>query len=312
MKRWTLIGVVCVALGACSTASKREAARERNTPEPAPDVSSIPDAVPRLEPPCRYGNPDDYEVDGQRYVVMRSARGYVQRGIASWYGREFHRRLTSCREPYDMYAMTAAHSTLPLPTYVEVTNLLNGRRAVVRVNDRGPFKDHRLIDLSFAAAYRLGIVGPGTAPVEVRAIDPTLPPALPGDAYRYVKADIPSISASVPTPVPTPMSAPVPAVAPPMPAMPDDGPEDRPDDREDGGDSVYLQVGAFAQRGNAERLRSRLLQNGVHAVRIEADEDLTHPIYRVRVGPVQDRAAALRLGRRLSLVGVSRPHVVME
>lgn len=297
MKRWAVIGVVCVVLGACSTAPKRETAREQ-VPERVPDLSFIPDAVPRLEPPCRYGNPDDYEVDGQRYVVMRSARGYVQRGIASWYGREFHRRLTSCREPYDMYAMTAAHSTLPLPTYVEVTNLLNGRRAIVRVNDRGPFKDHRLIDLSFAAAYKLGIVGPGTAPVEVRAIDP----ALPSDAYRYVKADIPLIPASIPPP--GPISALVPAVVPPTPTAPED--------REDRGDSVYLQVGAFTQRGNAERLRSRLLQNGVHAVRIEADEGLTHPIYRVRVGPVQDRAAALRLGQRLSFMGVSRPHVVME
>lgn len=300
MKRWAVIGVACVVLGACSSAPKREAARER-IPERVPDLSSISDAVPRLEPPCRYGNPDDYEVDGQRYVVMRSARGYAQRGIASWYGREFHHRLTSCREPYDMYAMTAAHSTLPLPTYVEVTNLLNGRRAIVRVNDRGPFKDHRLIDLSFAAAYKLGIVGRGTAPVEVRAVDPVLP----GDAYRYVKADIPSIPALMPTSIPI---GPVPAsvsTAAPLTAV-------APEEREDRGDSLYLQVGAFTQRGNAQRLRAQLLQNGVQSVRIAADERLTRPIYRVRVGPVQDRAAALRLGQRLSFMGVSRPHVVME
>jgi rare lipoprotein A len=134
------------------------------------DVSSVPDAVPRDEPRSRYGNPASYEVFGKRYYVMESSRGYHERGIASWYGTKFHGRRTSSGETYDMYTMTAAHKTLPLPTYVEVTNLENGKRTVLKVNDRGPFHDNRIIDLSYAAATKLGIVAKGTGLVEVRAI----------------------------------------------------------------------------------------------------------------------------------------------
>lgn len=143
------------------------------------DPDEIENAVPRDDPPSRYGNPDSYTVLGRTYHVMDSASGYVQRGIASWYGNKFHGRRTSSGEPYDMYAMTAAHKTLPLPTYVRVTNLDNGRTAIVRVNDRGPFKDNRLIDLSYAAAVKLGIVANGTGLVEVAAIDPAHPEAVP-------------------------------------------------------------------------------------------------------------------------------------
>jgi rare lipoprotein A len=106
---------------------------------------------------------------------MKASNGYIRRGTASWYGTKFHGRRTSSGEPYDMFAMTAAHKTLPLPTYARVTNLRNGRSVVVRINDRGPFHDNRLIDLSYAAAHKLGITATGTAPVEVRAIDPRLP-----------------------------------------------------------------------------------------------------------------------------------------
>ncbi len=138
--------------------------------DPAFDVSSVPDAIPRPEPRSPYGNPPSYVVDGTRYAVLDSADGYVQRGTASWYGTKFHGQRTSSGEPYDMYAMTAAHKTLPLPSYARVTNLRNGRSVVVKVNDRGPFVKERLIDLSYVAARKLSIVGTGTAPVEVRAI----------------------------------------------------------------------------------------------------------------------------------------------
>jgi rare lipoprotein A len=137
------------------------------------DPAAIADAVPRDEPPSRYGNPAEYEVDGRTYRVLDTSEGYDEEGLASWYGSEFQGRRTSSGEPYDMYLMTAAHRTLPIPTYVEVTNLENGRRAVVRVNDRGPFHSDRIIDLSYAAARKLGIVGPGTARVRVRALEPT-------------------------------------------------------------------------------------------------------------------------------------------
>jgi len=137
-----------------------------------PREDAAPDAVPVREPLSAYGNPPEYEVDGVTYHVMDSAKGYEAEGTASWYGEEFQGRRTSSGEPYDMYAMTAAHRTLPLPTYVEVTNLENGRVVVVRVNDRGPFHADRIIDLSYAAARKLGIVGPGTARVRVRALEP--------------------------------------------------------------------------------------------------------------------------------------------
>ena len=135
------------------------------------DVDSIPEPVPQIEPRSRYGNTSPYVVLGKRYTVMDNARGYVERGVASWYGTKFHGRLTSNREPYDMFAFTAAHKSLPLPTYVRVTNLDNGKSVVVRVNDRGPFHSERLIDLSYAAAVKLGYMETGTARVEVEVID---------------------------------------------------------------------------------------------------------------------------------------------
>ncbi len=135
-------------------------------------IPNLPDdAVPRPEAKSKYGNGPVYEVFGKQYNVMDSSHGYRERGVASWYGKKFHGNLTSNRETYDMYQMTAAHKTLPLPTYVEVTNLRNGRRVVVRVNDRGPFVDNRLIDLSYAAAVKLDMIGPGTSLVDVRVID---------------------------------------------------------------------------------------------------------------------------------------------
>jgi rare lipoprotein A len=133
---------------------------------------ALPDAVPKIEPRATSGNPPFYEVYGQRYTVLPSAHGYTERGVASWYGPDFHGIATSTGEPYDMYGMTAAHKTLPLPAYVRVTNVRNGRSIVVRVNDRGPFKSNRIIDLSYAAALKLDMVRDGTTIVELKAEDP--------------------------------------------------------------------------------------------------------------------------------------------
>lgn len=146
------------------------------TPQPPADVAAIPDAVPRPEPRSAKGNPPFYTVLGKRYHVLPTAAGYVERGVASWYGPGFHNAQTSNGEPYDMYAMTAAHKTLPLPAYVQVTHLGNGRSVILRVNDRGPFKDGRIIDLSYTAAAKLGILKAGTAFVEVRALTPNETP----------------------------------------------------------------------------------------------------------------------------------------
>jgi rare lipoprotein A len=145
------------------------------TPAVPPDLAAIPDAVPRAEPRSRNGNPPFYDVLGRRYAVLASAAGYVERGVASWYGPGFHGVSTSVGEPYDMYAMTAAHKTLPLPCYARVTNLLNGRSVVVRINDRGPFVANRIIDLSYTAAAKLDMLRAGTAMVEVRVVTPDDP-----------------------------------------------------------------------------------------------------------------------------------------
>ncbi len=155
-----------------------------------PDVSGIPDAVPRAEPRSARGNPPFYEVMGRRYYVMKDAdaTSYRERGIASWYGTKFHGRTTSSGEPYDMYAMTAAHKTLPLPTYVRVTHRGNGQSIVVRVNDRGPFVGDRIIDLSYAAAVRLGMHIDGTALVDVEALVPGTGPDARGPVMASARA----------------------------------------------------------------------------------------------------------------------------
>jgi rare lipoprotein A len=141
---------------------------------PPPPGGAIPDLVPRAEPPAASGNMLQYEQNGRTYRVLDWSYGYDERGTASWYGEQFHGRPTSSGEPFDMYQLSAAHRTLPLPTYVRVTNLANGQSVIVRVNDRGPFADtaNRIIDVSYAAAIRLGIVRSGTANVRVQAVEP--------------------------------------------------------------------------------------------------------------------------------------------
>lgn len=153
------------------TTSKRPAVQEEQDGAPKGPIPSFFSAIkPKLEPLSRYGNPVTYQVAGQRYAVLNSARGFKQRGLASWYGTKFHSHRTSSGEHYNMYALTAAHKTLPLPTYVRVKNLENGRVAIVKVNDRGPFHPGRIIDLSYGAATKLGVFPKGTARVEIEAI----------------------------------------------------------------------------------------------------------------------------------------------
>ncbi len=175
--------LLAVMLNACSTAPKTTTSLPSDSgfgkgdaaPSAPLDIASIPEPEPRDEPVSKYGNPPSYTVNGQTYRTLTSSAGYVERGIASWYGTKFHGRRTSSGETYDMYAMSAAHKTLPIPSYVRVTNLQNGRSLIVRVNDRGPFIDNRLIDLSYAAATKLGILDHGTGLVEVRAFSPDAP-----------------------------------------------------------------------------------------------------------------------------------------
>ena len=192
------------------------------------DISGIEDAVPRNEPVSRYGNPASYVVYGKRYYTMPSSKGHRERGIASWYGTKFHGQRTSSGETYDMYKMTAAHKTLPLPSYVEVRNLRNNRTIVVKVNDRGPFVHDRIIDLSYVAAAKLGIQEDGTGLVEIRALDAETPrqAAIPA-ARQNVPQPAPQATRSPATkhvvatgiPARTPLEAqPVPAAGVPLPA----------------------------------------------------------------------------------------------
>lgn len=191
-----LVLAAALLLSACSSHPNR-----RSSPNAAPpnedyapaadeipeDVAKTPDAVPQEAPLSKSGNPKTYTVFGENYTVMESAAGFRQRGYASWYGKKFHGRKTSSGERYNMYGMTGAHKNLPLPTYVRVTNLGNGKTTVIKVNDRGPFHSERIIDLSYAAAAKLGIIGHGTAMVEIEVVtsggqSTPAPPATPGTA----------------------------------------------------------------------------------------------------------------------------------
>ena len=250
----------------------------------APSGVSIPDlpgdAVPRPEARSRYGNGPVYEVLGKRYTVMPSGTGYEERGVASWYGKKFHGRLTSNRETYNMYAMTAAHKTLPLPTYVQVRNLRNNRRIIVRVNDRGPFVHNRIIDLSYAAALKLDMVGQGTSLVEVTAITFDDPP---GD--RPVRKVEPA--------------------QPPKPA-----PETEPGRAVEKDNEIFVQVGAFGDRANAERRQAALVSGGIGSSFIFADEAASPPIYRVRIGPVEGVDDYDALVDQLENLGITDPYLV--
>ena len=247
--------------------------------KPPKDIEAIPDAVPRAEPLHRFAN-NPYSVLGRDYVPLRSIQPYKARGIGSWYGRKFHGQKTSSGEPYDMYGMTAAHPTLPIPSYVRVSNPANGRSVVVRVNDRGPFHSGRLIDLSWTAAYKLGYIGEGSTVVEVESV-------LPGQTLAAV-SPVPARPASSPST--TEAEDPIAKLAaaepePPLPQVQD-------------ARGHFLQLGAFGNRDNAEALRARLareLGNLAEKLVVQSAGGL----FRVQLGPWPDAAAAQLAGGRL-------------
>lgn len=168
--------------------------RDGGPPPGTLDISRIRDAVPRPESRSRYGNPESYQALGKRYYVMKDSHGYSARGGASWYGHKFHGQRTSSGEIYDMYGMTAAHRSLPIPCYVKVTNLTNGRSTIVRVNDRGPFHADRIIDLSYAAAAKIGILGKGSGKVEISVVDTTPAPRIAKKPVLQPEKSLPRVS----------------------------------------------------------------------------------------------------------------------
>jgi rare lipoprotein A len=246
-----------IATGACAVALAALAACAREPVRPAPPPEGA--GAPREEPRAKLGNPPFYEVGGRRYVVLPTAAAYVERGIASWYGPDFHGGRTATGETYDMDAMTGAHPTLPLPAWVRVTNLENGRSVVVRLNDRGPFAKGRIIDLSRAAAEQLDMIRMGTARVEVRSLE----------GGGAATAAAPPAAAAPATPAP-PSGAPTSAAPVPPAAAP----------------AYYAQAGAFASRGNAEALAERLRSAGIAGVSVSEAAADGRPLFRVRAGPV--------------------------
>jgi len=274
----SVLGAAALLAACGSQPPRREvpavvAVPERSTPPPPPaNLDAIPDPVPRAEPRSTRGNPVSYEVFGKRYHVMATAEGYKERGVASWYGPDFHARPTSSGEPYDMYAMTAAHKTLPIPAYARVTNLSNGRSVVVRINDRGPFVANRIIDLSYTAAHKLDMWRAGTAFVEVEVITP--------GATADIARDI------------------TPTAAPASPATALTGPV------------LYLQVGAFGVADNAAKLADRLRAASIDAVGVAGPAG-TPSLYRVRIGPITDVAAYDAMAERVAKLGLTS-HLVTE
>lgn len=271
--RLPLFAILSLAVAACGG----NKVRDDGPPSGSARIPDLPgDAVPRPEPRSKYGNGPVYEVLGKRYTVMPSSNGYQERGVASWYGNKFHGQLTSSRETYDMHAMTAAHKTLPLPTYVRVRNLSNGRSVVVRVNDRGPFLHNRIIDLSYAAATKLDMIRDGTSLVEVTAI-----------SFAEPRGDRPTRVSTSPGPSPA-------------------------NDATAGKHRVYVQVGAFGERRNAERRIRKLSGANIDTAFIHEDRSSGRLLYRVRIGPLADVAQYDAIVEELESIGITDPYLINE
>ena len=298
---------------------------------PPPNLEQTPDAVPRDEPPLKSAANRPYVVFGKTYTPTLTYQAVKQRGVASWYGRKFHGQKTSSGEPYDMYGMSAAHPTLPIPSYVRVTNLNNGRAVTVRVNDRGPFHSDRIIDLSYTAALKLGYVGQGSAMVEVEQLrgDGRLPPPVlvAGAPAAPVATSNPVTPTPVPVATPAPVLAPsdsigvagassgttLPVAATPTPpvavtapvastssvqAAPAPAPQTQALPTTTQPDGVYLQLGAFGAREGAEEFRVKVYQqlgwlnDTMYIVARER-------IFRVQLGPYKDRAEAAAVAEKI-------------
>ncbi|EZQ18518.1 lipoprotein [Halopseudomonas bauzanensis] len=289
------VAVVClllVLLSACSSSPVQQgqgetasASKPRPAQDGAPDyfqdVSQIPDAVPVPHTGAYKASP--YRVLGRNYNPMKDGRNYRETGLASWYGTKFHGQLTANGESYDLYGMTAAHKTLPLPTYVRVTNVDNDRSIIVRVNDRGPFHSDRIIDLSYAGAVKLGFAEKGVARVRVEGIDPVVwqQQNNPGYLVKAQPSTTPTAAAASPAPATVVASA-----------------------------GLYLQVGAFASDQAAEQLRSQLQGMVSAPVFVTPIEQDSRTLHRVRLGPVSDHAEAERLMETLRLANLGNPSLV--
>ncbi|MGB6008742.1 septal ring lytic transglycosylase RlpA family protein [Castellaniella sp.] len=301
-----LVGGLCVLLAVLAGCASRSGGYYKDdgpgSDIPA-DIASIPDAVPRIERHAP-ANFRPYEVFGVRYVPIGEDQPYRQEGIASWYGRKFHGEKTANGETYDMYAMTAAHPTLPIPSYARVTSRANGRSVIVRINDRGPFHSGRIIDLSYVAAAKLGLIGPGSGRVTVQAITnadiragrypsaPLMASASPVAESAQPQARPISAPPSAPPAAPAPMPAAMTATAPTA-----------------GG--IYLQFGAFSSEDNAQALAQRVNAQMDQALG-QASVSYQPPLYKVRMGPFPSRDQAHHTASTLSASAGLNPVVAMD
>ncbi|VFR31723.1 Rare lipoprotein A precursor [plant metagenome] len=291
--RTALILATVLVLAACGASPKKSGGGgyyKDDGPHDSPpsNLDAIPDAVPRIEP-LSAGTMRPYVIFGKRYVPDTTDRPYKARGRASWYGRKFHGNSTSNGEKYDMYAMTAAHTTLPIPSYVRVTRVGTNKTVVLRVNDRGPFHDGRIIDLSYVAAHKLGIIGPGSGEVIVERILP--------DEIREIQAGRaaanPGAQAVAYEPAPAPQAQPLPPPVAAIPASsaPTQAAVGEPDT---GARGVFLQLGAFGEAGNAHALAGRVGTAFSPGETPAINVHQSGAFYRVRIGPYADRMSAER------------------
>ena len=276
---------ISITLSACgSLPQSRYGFAQDSAPTRDIDHERVANAVPKHEPRSKFGNPKTYVVQNRRYTVRNSARGFRQKGIASWYGTKFHGHRTSSGEPYDMYAMTAAHKTLPIPAYVEVHNLDNNRKIIVRVNDRGPFAPGRIIDLSYVAAKKLGITAKGTGRVEIRVVEPGTTTSTTKTATTSpVKINKPTTVASTTLATKSPVTG-----------------------------QLYLQVGAFTDRNNATQLLNRLIGTMPENILISRKATDNYNVYRVRIGPLRSETDAQRLRASLKPLGLGNSNLVID
>ncbi|OYY41206.1 MAG: hypothetical protein B7Y07_07735 [Halothiobacillus sp. 24-54-40] len=264
-----------------------------------PSEATTENAVPRFENQPKRINPPSYNVLGRTYHVLSNNAGYDAQGVASWYGLDFQSKPTSSGERYNMYAMTAAHKTLRIPAYVQVTNLENGKQAIVRVNDRGPFVSNRIIDLSYAAAKKIGMIGRGTAMVDIKVVTPDNPP-VPADLA--MQSPPPVIVQAAPMQPPSPV---IEAAAPayrPAPAT------EAPSPQAVWGQDVFIQVGAFSDAANVMNVQRKLEQAGLKSVVVVPIGALS----RVRIGPVASLNEFDQTMDQLRIIGFENAQMVVE
>jgi len=289
------------------SAGSRYSIKQDVGPAQHTDMSNLADAVPRVEAHSRGGNKSTYEVWGKKYNVMPSSTGFTQTGLASWYGKKFHGHLTSNGETYDMYAMSAAHKNLPLPTFARITNLENGKIVIVRVNDRGPFHGDRVIDLSYAAASKLGYRKKGVAKVLVEAIDASTWSAAGEQALRRqrLSGDTQTVAQPVVQPVVAEPVVQMPVASKATPigsnmltkqAMRLPG--------------FYVQVAALSKVDSAVGLGAKL-KTQLQRLDVLVEQGHNGDIYRVIIGPIVDRNSALLLGQKVIDYGFNNPLLLL-